>query len=113
MTKTQRSRGYWDRINRLARFLAPSDNPDRDFSTILGSAEWPPDEFQDVMEFSKHASALADKQEEVWQIDRSEPTRPSWGSAEWSLLQDQIGFMAVRADVLERLADIKTHKRRG
>jgi len=79
---------------------AAAPDPDRHIVKLTGSVVFTDEQFADAMNFSAYAAAYADNMGEVTE---------TYTKDHWRAVQGQITFMAFRADVLARVADLKTN----
>lgn len=90
---------YLSAVNSVALECAQSRNPDRAFHAMMSSVQFSREHFRDVMNYSEHPSAWADLMGDAVE---------SFTADHWEAVRDQITYMSFRADVLERVAAIKT-----
>lgn len=95
MSVEEKYRGVVDSI---ARACAQYANPDRAFHTIMEKASLGRRHFREVMDYGNHPSAFADWLGE--EVDKFTP-------ADWDSVTEMITYMGFRADVLERVAELK------
>lgn len=97
--KTREER-YFDVVERIARACAQVSDPDRAFHSIMDQAGVPftRRHFREVMDYGNHPSAFADLLGDA--VDKFTP-------ADWEAVVDNITYMGFRADVLERVAELK------
>ena len=92
---------YWKAVEQVARACAVEPNPDRAFHSICEKLPMTKGHFRDVMDFGKHPSAFAD-----WLGDPIE----TFDNSDWSAVTEGVTYMAFRADVLERVCELKESK---
>jgi len=97
--KTNEDR-YFEVVDRIARACAQGSDPDRVFHSIMGKAEVPLGRrhFREVMDYGNHPSAFADLLGDV--VEKFTPD-------DWDAAIENITYMGFRADVLERVAELK------
>jgi len=89
---------YHDAVNQVARLCARTRDPDRAFHSTVSGTRLSRSHFRDVMDFSGHPSAFADLLGDP--VEKFTPD-------DWNAVIEQITYMSFRADVLERVAELK------
>lgn len=89
---------YRAAVNLVARACMNAPDPDRAFHNRMSGTQFDRHHFRDVMEYSNHPSAWAD-------LFGSEVD--SFTADHWEAVKDHITYMSFRADVLERVAELK------
>jgi len=89
---------YWRAVEHVAKACSEESNPDREFHRICEGLTMGNGHFRDVMDFGKHPGAFAD-----W---LGEPVE-GFEQSDWSAAMEHVTYMAFRADVLERVCELK------
>jgi len=97
----QREVYYWSAVNAVASACALRSDPDRAFHRIASKHPMGRGQFRDCMDFGNHPSAFAD-----WLGEPIEKFTPD----DWDSVIENIAYMAFRADVMERVNEIKESK---
>jgi hypothetical protein len=92
---------YWAVVEQVAQACALYPDPDRAFHRVMEGASLGRKQFRDTMDYGDHPSAFAD-----WLGEPVEKFTPD----DWESVTEHITYMALRADVLGRVADIKESK---
>ena len=93
-----REEKYRSVVDQVARACVHGPDPDRVYHRVMGSVRITRKMYRDTMEYGGHPSAWAD-----WLGDDVE----SMTHEDWQSVVSNITYMAFRADVLERVTQLK------